>query len=363
MRSGRLGPLLALVMTGPLGWGLEVEIDTQVSQTQAAVSGNQPGGPLQQVSVADTLTQATVSHRKALTEGLSAEGTYYLTIDTLPSGTPQSLPADKLDFSSRFLEAWLGWELVPGTLTLGAGKQVIHPSSGFSHAPLDFAYRGGPTTGAQAISDWEEGWMGAKASWFLSNVSVSAFWAPALSWDDSTDQVLKYLTSPQPGGFAQGQIGLTLGSTDLRGLVFQGSGPTRAGLGVDSGWGEAWIFRAEAAASANPEAWHSDLMVGATWAGTDQTVMVELAWDDTGSSPVPTGFVRWAGKLDKALDADAWVKADLSDASGWLGSSLTWTADKWSLSGQWLGAWGGPTTDAGSSALLWKPTVEAKVFL
>ena len=361
--AGLVTALAALALAGAPAWGLEIEIDSQISQTQAAASVTGPGGPVQQVSVADTLTQVTVSHRQALAEGLTAEGTYWASLDTLPSGNPQQLPADNLAWSSKFLEAWLGWEVLPGALTLGAGKQVVHPSSGFSHAPLDFAYRGGDTTGAQAISDWEEGWLGAKAAWFLDAVSASVFWAPALTWDQSADQGLQYLTSTQPGGFVQGQVGVTLGSTDLRGLVFQGSGPTRGGLGLDSSWGESWTFRAEAAADANPAAWHGDLMGGTTWAGVDQTVMAELAWDDTGTSPVPTGFVRWAGKLDKAVDADAWVKADLSDGSGWLGSSLTGTADKWSLSGQWLGAWGAPGTYAVSSGLRWKILVEAKVFL
>jgi hypothetical protein len=335
-------------------------------QTGSHVTAQVPGasGPVpEEVAVDETLIQGTVSHQQTLVPGLNAEGTFWTSLDTLPSGTPLVMPADKLSFSSHFLEGWLAWEPLPGSVNLGVGKQVIHPSSGFSAVPLNFAPRGGVTTGAQATSSWEEGWLGTKASWFGPGVSASVFWAPSLSWDQAADNGgLKYLTSQQSSGFAQGQLGFTLGASDLKVLAFQGAGNPRLGLGLDTGWGDNWTFRAEAAGD-TASATRLSSLAGATWTGTEQqTVMLELSQDATVSPGQPYGFLRGAATLETHVDADAWTKVNLSDGSGWLGSSITYTADKWSLSGAWMGAWGSPTSDAGSSPLRWKTTLEAKAF-
>lgn len=348
--------------TGSL-WALDGEVDVQMIQDHVAATLGTPGTAPQEVAVAETLAQGTLGDHRTLTDGLTVEGTLWGSLDTLPSQSSLVLPEDKLAVSSKVLEGWLNWETVPGTLSFGVGKQVIHPSSGFSHTPLDFVPRGGSTVGAQVTSPWEEGWLGAKASWFLPNFSASAFYAPALSWDQNTNQGLQYLTSAQSGGFAQGQVGLSLGATDLRALVFQGSGNPRLGLGVDSSWGDALTLRAEGAGNPGTVV-HFDALAGFTWTNTDQTtVMVELSQDDTTDTPRTYGFGRIAAKLDHNLDADGWTKVNLVDQSGWLGSSLAYTADHWALAGYWLGTWGGPTTEAGSSPLRWQTTVEVKAFL
>jgi len=356
--------LMAALSLGATGlWALDAEVDVQVIGTHVAVVQGAPGTPAQEVEVNQTLTQGTLSHHQTLVDGLTAEGTAWASLDTLPSQTPQALPPNKMAFQSKLLEGWLAWEPLPGTLNLGAGKQVIHPSSGFSHTPLDFVPRGGQTAGAQATSAWEEGWMGTKASWFLDSLSVSAFYAPPVSWNRVTDDAgLKYLTSQQTDGFVQGQVGWTLGSTDLRALVFQGTGNPRLGLGLDSGWGDALTFRAEAAADTAAQT-RFDSLAGVTWTANDQsTVMAEFSHDETAATARTYGFVRGAVKLDHNLDSDAWTKVNLDDRSGWLGTSLTYTADHWALSGAWLGAWGDSASDAGSSPLRWKTTVEVKAF-
>ncbi len=355
--------LLAGLGLASAAWALDAEVDVQQTSSHVAVVQGAPGTAPQEVAVDETLVQGTVHHQQTLAPGLNAEGTFWSSLDTLPSGTPQVLPAHKLDISSHFLEGWLAWEPLPGTLNLGGGKQVVHPSSGFSATPLNFASRGGRTTGAQATSSWEEGWMGTKASWFGDSLSASVFWAPSLSWDKATDDGgLKYLTSSQSNGFTQGQLGFTWGTSDVKALAFQGAGNPRLGLGVDTGWGDDWTFRAEAAGDAVSSIRPSAL-VGATWTGLDQqTVMAELSRDETGPTPRPYGFVRGAVKLESHVDADAWTKVNLADTSGWLGSSITYTADKWVLSGAWMGAWGDATSDAGSSPLRWKTTLEAKAF-
>ena len=361
----RRWPLIAVLCLGASGlWALEGEADVQVIQNHVAAVQGPPGTPVSEAEVDETLAQGTLTHRQGLAPGLSAEGTFWASLDTLPSQTSQSLPQNKLAFSSHFLEGWLSWEPLPGTLNFGGGKQVIHPSSGFSHTPLDFAVRSAPTTGAQATSSWEEGWIGTKVSGFLDKVSASVFYAPSLSWNRATDDAgLKYLTSQQTDGFVQGQIGLTLDATDLRALVFQGPGNPRLGLGVDSSWGDALTLRAESAADASQAAPRFDSMAGATWTTTEQsTVMAELSRDETGTTGRTYGFVRAAGKLDSNVDADAWAKTNLDDHSGWLGSSVTYTADHWALGGSWLGSWGSPTSDAGLSPLRWKTTVEVKAF-
>jgi hypothetical protein len=132
---------------------------------------------------------------------------------------------------------------------------------------------------------------------------------------------------------------------------------------LDSGWGDSLTFRAEAAGDVSNSSAKASAMGGATWTSTDQTtVMVELSHDETGATARTYGFLRGAGKLDHDLDADAWTKVNLDDRSGWLGSSLTYTADHWSLAGYWLGAWGDASSDAGSSPLRWQTTVEVKAF-
>jgi hypothetical protein len=205
--------------------------------------------------------------------------------------------------------------------------------------------------------------MGTKASWFADSVSASVFWAPAMTWDKTADDGgLKYVTSPQTNGFVQEQVGFSWGPSDVKVLALQGPTSPRIGLGLDTGWGDDWTFRTEVAGDAAATT-HVTALAGTTWTGTDQqTIMLEFSRDETGSTARPYGFLRGTTKLETHVDADAWTKVNLSDASGWLGSSITYSADRWTLSGAWLGAWGDATTDAGSSPLRWKTSVEAKAF-
>jgi hypothetical protein len=342
----RRGALAALTLgLGTSLWALDAEVDVQLIQSHVAAN--------QELAVDRTLVQGTLSQSLTLAEGWTVDGTAWASLDTLPSQSPLVLPAEKLAFQAKVLEGWLGWSPLPGTLTVGAGKRVVHPSSGFSHTPLNFAPRGGATTGAQATSAWEEGWLGAQAAWFGDGSSAALFYAPPLSWGPET----------QPDGFAQGQLGLSLGTTDWRLVAFRGAGTPRLGLGVDAGFGDALTLRAEAAAD-TAAAPRLDTLVGATWTSTSQsTVMAEVSRDETAAVTRTYGFVRVAGSLENNVEANAWAKVNLVDGSGWLGGAVTYTADHWGLAGSWQGAWGSAATDAGSSALRWQTTVEVKGFL
>jgi hypothetical protein len=343
--------LAACLVLPPSVSGLEAELDVQVRHTAAGVVTT-PGAPAQEVGVDRVLTQGALTHRQTLVEGLTAEGTLWASLDTLPSESSQVLPDHKLAVSARVLEAWLGWEPLPGVLNLGAGKRVISPSSGFSHTPLNLVTRGGETTGAQAAAHWSDGWIGAQAGALGDNVSVSVFGAPSIAWDPAVDQ----------SAFVQGRAGLSLGSTDLQAVYLYREQASRGGLGLDGAWGDALTFRVEAAADLGQPRLGADTLAGVTWTSADQTtVMAEVIWDARDADPVTEGFVRVAGTLEDKLTGEVWTKAVL-DGSGWTGAGLTWVAPRWSLGASWLGAWGASGTLAGNSALRWRATVEAKSF-
>lgn len=317
-------------------WGFDAQTTVTVERTMVALVAGPPGTPAQEVATDRTLIEAVGGHRQALGANWTAEGSVRATLDTLPSGNPRLLPERKLDASAAVLEAWIGWEPWPGALSLGAGKRVIQPSSGFSHQPLNGVSR----------SDKREGQLGVQGAWFSEAWSVSVFKAP--KW-------------------TLGRLGVTSGALDFKTQVLQTSRGVRPGLGLDAGWGDHLTFRTEVAADARFDHLKSDALAGLTWTNDDlSTLMVEASWDTRDHTP-GTGFVRWAGTLDQGLDAEAWVKGEgapgtkVNDLSGWMGFSMTWSADHWSVGGSWTGAWG-PEGAQASGPLRWKTALEVKTF-
>jgi len=343
--------LLAHLLPNPL-WGLEGELGGKVERTLVQVVAGPPGTLPQELGTDHARAEAVASHRQALGAGWSAEATVLAALDTLPSGDTRNLPPRKLEPSARVLEGWLGWEALPGLLTLGAGKRILQPSSAFSHKPLDWLSRSDDP-------DSREGRTGAQAALFGDAWSASVFAAPALAFDGTAQ------------AFGLGRLGVHLGSVDVKALVLQYTDDSRprGGLGLDGGWGDHLTLRAEAAADADPAKPRVDTLAGLTWTTDDQTtLMFEGSWDDRGQSGVTTGFARLAGNLEDRLTAEAWLKAEskagsaLSNLGGWVGSGLTWSAPTWSMEGTWLAAWGPPGTTAGDSALRWKVGLEVKTF-
>lgn len=335
----------ALVTTGL--WGLEGEVGVTVTRTMAAVVAGPPGTPAQEVGVDRARVEAVAGHQQPLLWGWSAQALGRVGFDTLPSDSPRTLPETKLAPSASLLEAWLGWEPLPGTLALGAGKRRLQPSSGFSHKPLDELAR----------ADDREGCTGAQAAWFGDGASASVFASPG--WPEAGTNE----------GFVLGRAAATFGSVDLKAQGLFGGRVPRAGAGLDGSWGDHLTLRAEAAADANLATLREDILVGFTWTADDlSTLMVEAVWDARESQPQWMGFVRGSIPLGGDWESQAWVKAnvppqDWDHPAGWTGLGLTWKAPKWSMDAGWTGGWGPAGTAAGDSPFRWKTEVVAKVFL
>lgn len=337
---------LALVLLGTPGLkALEGEVNLTLNRTLVAVVASPPGPPgtpAQEVGADRARVEAVVGHQQSFGGGLTAEATGRMGLDTLPSETPLKLPDNKLTVSATLLEAWLGWEPLPGALTLGLGKRRIQPSSGFSHKPLDELAR----------TDEREGRTGAQVSWFGESLSASVFAGPPWPQDGTAD------------GFVLGRLGATLGSADLKTQVVHRAGVSRVGVGFDGSWGDHLTLRAEAAADTSVIDPREDALAGVTWTTDDlSTLMLELVWDDRKPEAHYSGFVRGAMPLDEGWEAQAWFKAEVTPArstpSGWTGLNLTWEAPHWTMEAGWTGAWG----PAGDQPVRWKTDLTAKVFL
>jgi len=394
----------------------------------AALVQQAPSAPWMQAETTELAAQGAVSHTQALAEGLSLSGSVWALADTLPSGSPLSTPPAKLDLESRVLELKLTWEALPGTLIVDGGKLLIHPSSGFFRTPLNIISHAalGTTTNlsGSAVGTWEEGWVGARATLLVGNLTVSNFFSPRLDWSDAADSVLAYVSSRQPDYQDLSRVTLRVGATDLQvlGLVSTG-GPgsadpdvhVTAGAGMDTGIGDAITVRAEVSAADSTSrlapgstqlplavvtqsvAWAPRALAGFTWTGADQlTVMAEYYYDGAGfggsdyrqlisysqalrgapgagpdlldqfgtfSAGQHYGFVRIAGPVDTTLSAAAWTTVNLQDFSGLSAVVLTATFDQWTLGASFLDAWGTTDTEAGLSPLLWRVDLEVSLFL
>ena len=418
---------LAAVLAPGRAWALDGQLVLDALPTAALVQQG-PSAPWMQSETTELTAQAALSHTQPFAEGLSLSGTVWGMADSLPSGSPLQTPPAKLDLVSRVLELKLAWEVIPGTFIVDVGKLLIHPSSGFFRTPLNVlshgALGGTANLSGSAVGTWEEGWVGARATLLVGNVTASTFLSPRMDWSDPADTILAYVSSRQPVYQDLSRVTLRLGVTDLQllGLASTG-GPGSAdpgfhftaGAGMDTSIGDAATLRAEVSAADSTTRvapgstqlplstvtetvpWAPRALAGFTWTGADQlTVMAEYYYDGTGfggsdyrrlisysqalraapgagpdlldqfgsfSAGQHYGFLRVAGPVDQTLGAAAWTTVNLQDLSGLSAVVLTATFDKWTLAASFLDAWGTTGTEAGLSPLLWRVDLEISLFL
>jgi len=307
--------LLAMIgaaIPGSVGaWDAQAVIDALPA---AALVQQDPSSPWIQSETTELTAQTALSHTQPIVEGLSLSGTAWGMADSLPSQSPLSTPPAKVDLESRILELKLVWEAIPGTLIVNAGKEVIHPSSGFFRTPLNIISHGtlGNTANlsGSAVGTWEEGWVGADLTLMVGGLTISNFFSPRLQWSADVDTVLQYVTTAQPDYQDLVRMGVRLGSTDVQvlGLLSSGGpGSTdpdvhfTAGAGLDTNIGDALTLRAEVSAADSQNrtvvtsgqaplstatqsvAWAPRALAGFTWTNADQlSVMGEYYYNGPG---------------------------------------------------------------------------------
>ncbi len=233
-----------------------------------------------QSEVTRLTSQAALSYTASPADNLTLSGTAWVLLDSLPTYDPTRVPPSRLDFSSRLLQLDLAWQILPGSLSLSLGKEIIHPSSGFFKTPLNLISRGAagnvPQQTPAASPQWEEGWIGAKVQWIEGNISLEDFFSPRLQWSDHADDALQYLSLQQEDYQDQLRLDAHVGATDLQALALISSGgpgsadPTlrfQSGAGLDANIGDHLTIRAEATlrapwiagASSIPRTWPSRL--------------------------------------------------------------------------------------------------------
>ncbi len=303
--------LLAAFTAAASAWEAEAVLDVAPA---AALVANPPP-QLVQMETTSVAAQVAVSDAVAIVDGLSLSGTAWAMANSLPSGSPLSVPAAKVDVQSRLLELRAAWEIVQGTLIWSVGKTVIHPSSGFFKAPLNLMAR--PAVGSTAaqsgaaVGKWEEGWIGTEVTWLLPGITVADFFCPRITWSHEADAALRYLSLPQGAYQNLTRIGLRIGEVDLRilGLVSTG-GPgsadpdlhLTAGAGFDTNIGESVTVRGEISAAdaaerlivvdgqplpssvaADTPSWAPRALFGVTWANAEElSVMAEYYYNGLG---------------------------------------------------------------------------------
>ena len=275
-----------------------------------------------------------------------------------------------------------------------------------------------------AVGTWEEGWFGTGVTLLAGGLTFANFFSPRLQWDSGAGRVLQYVSTPQDDYQDLTQLDLRIGDADVRllGLLSTG-GPGSAdpdlrftaGAGVDTNIGDAVTVRAEISAADSQDrvvvtddqllatavqsvSWAPRALAGFTWTNKDQlSVMAEYYYNGAGfigndyasvirysqnlrNSPGASapdvldqfgtfsaaqhyGFVRVSGNIDDKLSAAAWTEVNLQDLSGLTGIVLTLGYDKWNVNGSLMSAWGGSSTEAGLSPLLWRVDLEVSLFL
>jgi hypothetical protein len=283
----------------------------------AALVQQPPGGagaPWMQSETTEITVQGALSHTQPIVEGLSLSGTVWGMADSLPSMSPLSTPPTKIDLQSRVLEMKLVWEVIPGTLIWNAGKEVIHPSSGFFRTPLNVisheALGNTANLTGSAVGAWEEGWIGTDLTLLVGSFTIANFFSPRLAWADSADRALQYLSAQQNDYQNLTRMDVRLGDVDVRLLgLFSTGGPGSvdpdmrftAGAGLDTNIGDALTVRAEVSAASSQSrivvtsgeaplstatqavTWAPRALAGFTWTNKDQlSVMAEYYYNGLG---------------------------------------------------------------------------------
>lgn len=266
-----------------------------------------------QTEVTRITTQVALDASASIVDNLSLSATAWALADSLPTYDPSQVPAARLDISSRVLQLGLDWQILPGSLSLDLGKEIIHPSSGFFKTPLDIISRGAagnvPQPTPAASPKWEEGWIGARLQWITGDFSLENFLSPRLTWSDAANAALQYLSLTQPDYQDQLRLDARLGQTDFQALVLLSSGGPgsadpalrfQAGAGLDASLGTSLTLRAEATLSDSQDrvgvvdplalavatqtlAWVPRALAGLTWSiNSDVSLMAEYYYDGLG---------------------------------------------------------------------------------
>ena len=182
--SVQIAATILCLLRGGTGFGLELAVVSDAVPSAALVSTQGPNPATLQSEVTRITSQAALSGELSPAEGLSISGTAWTLLDSLPSYDPTQVPPSRLDFSSRLLQFDLSWQILPGSLTLSLGKEIIHPSSGFFKTPLNLILRGAAGNAPQqtpaASPQWEEGWVGTRIA-YMSGLHAGGFLLPAAS--------------------------------------------------------------------------------------------------------------------------------------------------------------------------------------
>ena len=305
----------ALVGAAASSFGLNATIITDVAPAAALVSTQGPGSPQVEELSARTTTQGVFGDTAILSPSLTLSGTGWTLLDSLPSNNPTQVPTGRLDFSSRLLQVEAKWQIIPGGLILDVGKQIIHPSSGFFHTPLNLLTRGPagntpqPNPVSYATPPYEEGWWGIKIVGLLGDWTLEDFLAPPVGWSDPADTVLQYFSSQQGNLDNQIRLDWHWGAADIQFLTLLSvSNPTtsspsfhdQSGVGLDTNIGDHLTVRAEVTVSDSLSrlnvvdatmlttenqsvSWVPTALAGATWSiNNDVSLVAEYYYDGLG---------------------------------------------------------------------------------
>jgi hypothetical protein len=390
------------------------------------VSTQGPGSAQVEELSSRTTTQGIVSDSRSLSEGLSLSGTGWLLLDSLPTDDPTQVPDRRLDVSGRLLQLEMKWQAIPGALVFDVGKQIIHPSSGFFKTPLNLLSRGAagntPQQTPAASPQWEEGWWGVKVIGFLGDWTLEYFVAPPLTWSDSADAFLQYVSLKQSDLSNQVRLDWHWGVADIQVLslltVSDPGTPSpsvhdQTGVGLDTNVGDHLTVRAEATLAdslsrlsvvdANAQttasqslSWVPKALVGATWSinndvsfvgeyyydglgftGNDYTSALQYARNrlNSGSlSPDVAGqfgnlslaanyiFFRLTDSFTDQISGQCWAEVNLQDASGMYGLGLSATYDHWGISGSLAETWGAGGTEGNILPFMWQADIELQFY-
>ena len=120
---GLIGPAFSLG-----AWDAQALLDVLPT---AALVQTSLSSPWMQSETTEVTAQGALSHSQPLVEGLSLTGTIWGMADSLPSQSPLSTPAAKIDLKSRILELKLVWEAIPRYPYLGCRQEGYPPFVGF----------------------------------------------------------------------------------------------------------------------------------------------------------------------------------------------------------------------------------------
>ena len=417
---------VALGGTAASAFGLSGTAVTDITPTAALVALKGPGSAQVEELSARTTTQGIVSDSWTLAEDLSLSGTGWILLDSLPTNNPTQVPDGRLDVASRLLQFEGTWQVIPGALVLDAGKQIIHPSSGFFKTPLNLLSRGPagntPQATPAASPQWEEGWWGVKIVGFLGDWTLEDFAAPPLTWSDSADTLLQYVSLQQGDLSNQIRLDWHWGEADIQLLnLLTVSDPgtssstvhDQTGIGLDTNLGDHLTVRVEATLADSLDrlnvvdsvaqtttsqslSWVPKALAGATWSiDNDLSLVGEYYYDGLGffgdeytsalqyaknrlnsgsSNPDVAGqfgnfsmaknyaFFRLSDNFSNQISGQAWTEINLQDASGMYGLGLGSTYDHWGLSGSLTETWGADGTEGHLLPFNWQVDLEAKFY-